>query len=468
MLPTRCDKGHLALSLIAIVAVSSYTTIAPVLPLEIDRHRIPEECVSLVFLALTIGSLVAPPLAARHFESIGTAKIMAYSMAGMSLMFWCLGHVFSVAAKITSNDSTEISSSADRMLAVGMLTFVQFFLGAFFSVIATGYYSLATLIFIEKESAMSSVETACGIGYIVGPIFGSALYDAMGYQYTNSTISFGLIMMAFFTFKCLAPHLQYDAPEFAVDELELDRMAQGGDAYYNSVDASEMESIMGRQSMNEHALQPSTMSLLRFPKMLIAALTICWIKVSWAFFEPLLAIRLDNFFHVGTREIGIIFSIASIAYVPMVYLSQYLPRHGIGRHRTIATSVMLTPVSVLLMGSNSFSVLILGAVLIGILQAPVWVHLLPWMQEESLKLFPDPDHKQCVNDLTASIYNSFMTLGQAVGYSIGPLMASQGFSQTTRMVALLIFFQSALFYFGTGEYDKRRNMDSTSSPLLSK
>ena len=129
---------------------------------------------------------------------------------------------------------------------------------------------------------------------------------------------------------------------------------------------------------------------------------------------------------------------------------------------------MLTPVSVLLMGSNSFSVLIWGAVLIGILQAPVWVHLLPWMQEESLKLFPDPDHKQRVNDLTASMYNSFMTLGQAVGYSIGPLMASQGFSQTTRMVALLIFFQSALFYFGTGEYDKRRNMDSTSSPLLSK
>ena len=177
MLPTRCDKGHLALSLIAIVAVSSYTTIAPILPLEIDRHRIPEECVSVVFLALTIGSLVAPPLAARHFESLGTAQVIAYSMAGMSLMFWCLGHVFNVAAKITSNDSTEISSSADRILAVGMLTFVQFFIGAFFSVIATGYYSLATLIFIEKESAMSSVETACGIGYIVGPIFGSALYQ---------------------------------------------------------------------------------------------------------------------------------------------------------------------------------------------------------------------------------------------------------------------------------------------------
>jgi MFS family permease len=458
MLPTPCDKGHLALSLIAIVAVSSYTTIAPVLPLEIDRHRIPEECVSLVFLALTVGSLVAPPLAARHFESIGTAKVMAYSMAGMSLMFWCLGHVFNVAAQITSNDSTDFSNSADRALTVGMLTFVQFFLGAFFSVIATGYYSIATLIFIEKESAMSSVEAACGIGYIVGPISGSALYDAMGYQFTNSTISLGMIVIAFLTFKCLAPHLQYEAPEFACDESELDRIVQGRVACYNSVDASEMESIIGLRSMNE---QPSAISLLRFPKMLLAALTMCWIKVSWAFFEPLLAIRLDNFFHVGTREIGFIFSIASITYVPTVYLSQYLPRHGIGRHRTIATSVMLTPLTVLLMGSNSFPVLILGVVLRGILQAPVWVHLLPWMQEESLKLFPDPDHKQCVNDLTASIYNSFMTLGQVVGYSIGPLMASRGFSQTTQMVALLIFFQSALFYFGTGEYDQRRKKDST-------
>ena len=261
--------------------------------------------------------------------------------------------------------------------------------------------------------------------------------------------------------------MQYDAPEFAADELELDRTAQGGVACYNSVDPSEMES-MGRQSMKEHALQPSAISLLRFPKMLFAALTMCWIKVSWAFFEPLLAIRLVNFFNVGTREIGIIFSIASIAYVPAVYLSQYLPRHGIGRHRTISTSVMLTPISVLLMGSNSFPVLILGAVLIGLLQAPVWIHLLPWMQEESLKLFPDPGHKQCVNDLTASIYNSFMTLGQVVGYSIGPLMVSQGFYQKTQMVALLVFFQSALFYFGTREYNHMIKRDSTSSPLLSK
>jgi MFS family permease len=461
MLPTRCNKGHLALSLIAIVALSSYTTVAPILPLEIVRHQISEECVSFVFLAQTVGSLISPPLVARHFETIGTAKVMAYSMAGMSLMFWFLGHVFNIAALITSNDSTEISS-ANHLYTVGMLTMVHFFIGAFFSVIATGYYSLATLIFDEKESAMSSVEAAVGIGYIVGPIFGSMLYDRMGYRYTYSTVSLGMLAMAFVTWKCLAPHLQYEAPKFSDDNVDLDSVARGGVLCYNSVDSFEMDSIAvdlfeissitGRQSMSGHAPQPSAISLLRFPKMLLAALTICCIKVSWAFFEPVLAIRLDNFFHVGTREIGMIFSLASISYVPAVYLSQYLPRHGIGRHRTIALSVVLTPIYVLLMGSNSFPVLIFGVLLCGIFQAPVWVHLLPWMQEESLKLFPDPDCKQCVNDLTASIYNTFMTLGQVVGYSIGPLMASQGFARSTQMVALLVFFQSILFFFGSGEY----------------
>jgi hypothetical protein len=113
---------------------------------------------------------------------------------------------------------------------------------------------------------------------------------------------------------------------------------------------------------------------------------------------------------------------------------------------------MLTPLAVLLVGSDSLAVLIVGVTLNGILPTPVWVHLLPWMQEEALKLFPDPNTSRCVNDLTATIYNSFLTLGQVVGYVTGPLLASRGFARTTQMVALLTFIQSLLFFFGAGGF----------------
>ena len=59
-------------------------------------------------------------------------------------------------------------------IVVALLTAIQFFLGAFYTVIMTGYYSLARLIFTKKESAMSSVKAAVGIGFIIRPIFSSS------------------------------------------------------------------------------------------------------------------------------------------------------------------------------------------------------------------------------------------------------------------------------------------------------
>ena len=104
-----------------------------------------------------------------------------------------------------------LSSSSYVVL---FLTMGQFSLGASMSAITTGYYSLATLLFVEREAAMSCIESAVGIGeysvckilcidklfvngtsnnspidlmifhkgYIIGPILGSVLYDHFGYE----------------------------------------------------------------------------------------------------------------------------------------------------------------------------------------------------------------------------------------------------------------------------------------------
>ncbi|KAL7542390.1 hypothetical protein ACHAXR_012031 [Thalassiosira sp. AJA248-18] len=477
MSPPRCDRLRLSLALIAIVSNASYTTIAPILPLEIDKYDISERGIALIFLAFSVGSSVAPPLVARHLESMGTFTVMSYSMVGMSLLFLCLGYIFDIAALLlSSNDhpaeeSTGATSSNHNILVAGLLILLQFFMGAFFSTITTGYYSLATFAFVEKESAMSYIEAGVGAGYILGPVLGSSvLYDEMGYKFSYSVISMCMMVMAFLTWKFFSIHKGSKTP---VDEVssDLEAPTSGFVKNYNSFDndflaaGSVRDRTIGQlEAMNidgHEKIAPTAISLLKFPKILFAATTIMWINVSWTFIEPLLAKRLNNHFHVGKKQIGLIFSLSNIIYVPTVFLVQYLPRHRRWRHWTISISTMLTPLAVLLIGSNAYSLVILGIILIGLLPTPVWIMLLPFMQDESTMLFPDTDLKRCVNDVTAGIYNSFMTLGQVVGYTIGPLMGSHGFAMTTQLVAVLIFLQSMLFYFCTKGNKPRTKRGST-------
>ena len=105
-------------------------------------------------------------------------------------------------------------------------------------------------------------------------------------------------------------------------------------------------------------------------------------------------------------------------------------------------------------------------ILLGLLPTPCWVQFLPWMQEQTSKLYPDPKVQPKTNDITASIYNSAMTIGQVVGYLLGPLLGSKGFTRMTHIVALLIICQGILFLFSTEEYcyksslrfNRRRNI----------
>ena len=485
----------LGLALIAIAANASYTTIAPILPLEVDKYHISEESVSIIFLAFTFGSLLAPAMFAHYFETIGRVNVISLSMVGMSFMFWCLGHVFGMSETMVAwNDNN--NPAYREMIVIGLIFIMQFFLGAFYSMITTGYYSLASLAFVEKAKVMSLVEASVGIGHIVGPIIGSVLYDERGYQYVYSFgVSLGMLIVALFTWKFLAPCFERAALDVAdaaaaVDgidnEVDVERfksfdcskreMTSDNDdddiVCSSSDDSSESEIITGYQSMNIHLQEQeapkklSAMSLLKYPTILLAALSICWVMVSFAFLEPLLAKHLDHF-HVGNKGIGFIFSLTSIVYIPATLLVQYLPS-SIGRHLTISIALLLTPMCVLLVGSSSLPVVIFGIGLLGFLPAPVWVLSLPLMQDESLKLSSHEDTRLHVNDLIASIYNSFMTLGKVLGYVLGSLGGGgeEGFTRTAQTVALLIFLQTLLFYFGARE-QKRERMPSSSSPSKS-
>jgi predicted MFS family arabinose efflux permease len=110
---------------------------------------------------------------------------------------------------------------------------------------------------------------------------------------------------------------------------------------------------------------------------------------------------------------------------------------------------------VLLIGTNSLSSITLGILMLGFFPTPLWIFLLPSMQEDCSNIFANQCQKRRLNDLTAGIYNFFITLGQIVGYIIGPLANQRyGATTTSQMVAAFIFLQFFVYYFGVAMSDR--------------
>jgi MFS family permease len=308
------------------------------------------------------------------------------------------------------------------------------------------------------------------VGYIIGPILGSMLYDHLGYRYAYRGVSLVLILMSFVTRKFLMKHLMHknhEDGEFAIEleyqdplvnsncdnmQIEQSLKARHETPKNSDFECEKMEAQQERNyndSMKSKSY-PTTVNLLRHTKITCAAMTILWISASWSFLEPILAKRLLTF-NLGKREIGVMFALSNLVYVPTAFCIQYVPMRYIEKHTIIAISIILTPIGVLLVGVNSLSMLTLGILFMGFFPTPVWIMLLPSMQEDASTLFSNQDQKRCVNDLTAGIYNLFITLGQIVGYIIGPLVnQSYGVETTTRIVAGFIFVQLIVYCFGVG------------------
>ena len=411
-------------------------------------------------------------------------KIMSIAMIVMALALYCLGSIFHfynswmVWQPEEGDGVTEEKSDNNNHLLIGLICTTQFCIGGLLSIITTGYYASATLIRTSNpDRAISFLETAVGIGYILGPLIGSWIYDEMGYAHVYRVASAIMVLLGVVTFKCMSPLFTAKKVVGGVEDDECYGMERATKDVFTDEESSfnlikDFESrLESEDHMNNHCHErqplltgrdvtittlpsptnsPTITHLLKQPRILISAMCITWVNVAWTFVEPLLANRLDSFFHVGKKEIGVIFSLSNMTYVPAVFLLQFAFVSSNMRRRRliILLSIATTPVAVLLIGSSYIQCLTLGVSLLGLLPTPVWIMLLPSMQKDALDIYPDSGHRRVSNDLTAGIYNSFMILGQVVGYMIGPAFnVTVGFKTTTWIVSGLIFAQAFLYYY---------------------
>ncbi|KAL7457215.1 LOW QUALITY PROTEIN: hypothetical protein ACHAWC_008725 [Mediolabrus comicus] len=496
------NKKILSLVFITILTNASYATIAPILPLELSRYYYNnifqgsnnddennEVYMSLIFLCFSLGSIVTPPLVSRHFETScgGTLRIMSIAMIGMAVLFYCLGSVFRVYTSWTMDDNDtdeeEVNSSSSVVvsnnLLISLICTTQFCIGGFLSIVTTGYYSTATLIRTSNpDRIISYIESAVGTGYILGPVIGSYLYDELGYEYVYRLVSMVMIVLGLVTMKFISPlftearkvnvddscdFYSEDAANIFEEEYEASqhfllvavesRLEKGRQSKENNKHNNERQPLltmsMDVESKVTTDAKPTIIHLLKHPRILFSVLCITWSNVSWTFVEPILATRLDTYFHLGKKEIGFIFSLSNFVYIPSAFLLQFALVGSRKRRLVIFLSTAITPLAVMLVGSTSIHWLIIGILLLGLLPTPVFVMLLPSMQEDALAVYQD-NVRYCrmANDLTAGMFNSFLSLGQVLGYCLGPtLNAMVGFSTTTWAVASLIMMQAISYYY---------------------
>ncbi|KAL7512913.1 hypothetical protein ACHAXN_010147 [Cyclotella atomus] len=336
---TDQQRSVLSLSLITLISNASFSTIAPILPLECDAYQISEQWLSLIFLAYPVGFCVAAPLIAKWFEVVGTVQIMIWGMRSVGSIFLCMSFVFSF--------------DAPSHLRIALLTMGQFSLGASMSTVSTGYYSLATLICSDQEKAMSYIESAVGLGYITGAILGSMMYEWLGYELAYRGVAFVMFVMSLGASNFLMKYLTCKSDkEIDFFDVEVPRDVVLASTNNTQVDGHiddqqdsitqlsdkstfciEKDSNMLRIDQQEQIVCNKTIlttcSLLHHAKITSAGMSILWISASWSFLEPILAKRLLQF-SLGKREIGVMFALSNIIYVPTAFFIQYIPkRYGI-------------------------------------------------------------------------------------------------------------------------------------------
>eukprot|EP00956_Cyclotella_meneghiniana_P006388 scaffold8372_cov76-Cyclotella_meneghiniana.AAC.4 len=228
---------------------------------------------------------------------MGTVHVMTVGLAMVGLLFFCMSFAFGV--------------QSSNVLVV-FLTIGQFSLGASMSAITTGYYSLTSVLFVNVEAAMSYIESSVGLG---------------AYRGVSSVV----LLMAVITRRCFVKHLNCTNcnEEFELDQVDLEiqdvQKDYENDAQVNAsnrrnckksnklcnndIDTANFEE---RDELNPCDTPiPTTLTLLRQPKITCSALTILWISASWCFLEPILAKRLVQF-DLGKLGIGVMCQLVTI------------------------------------------------------------------------------------------------------------------------------------------------------------
>ena len=192
------------------------------------------------------------------------------------------------------------------------------------------------------------VEAMTGLGLIVGPIVGSALYSFFGYSNTFYIYGSFLVFLAC-VIKCNFPEKSNNDDRLSdIKSLLLEG--------YSNADVS--QPIVYQTSMvvdldsikEEPVVQVGYCALLKEARFTLAALSSALCYFTYSFMEPILAQRLVEF-NLTQLQIGSFFAIWPLFYIPASIAVQFVP-HYVEKRVTIILSAIMSGVAFIFVGPS--------------------------------------------------------------------------------------------------------------------
>ena len=167
------------------------------------------------------------------------------------------------------------------------------------------------------------VEALTGLGLIVGPVIGSALYSLLGYAHTF------FVFGSFLVFLSFVIKLNFPEDEEIVTNNDDDRF-MGSNVYddlssfRNEVTPTKQNNKKLNDEIDSSMNKVSMCSLLCSGRYTFAALSSALCYFNYSFMEPILAERLVDF-DLSSMQIGLFFAIFATFYIPASVLVCLIP-----------------------------------------------------------------------------------------------------------------------------------------------
>ena len=179
---------------------------------------------------------------------------------------------------------------------------------------------------------MAVLETAVGIGMVSGPVLGTILYNILGFS--------PIFFIQGVLFMLVSPLLYCCIPAIVDQRDEHDVLVE---------EPHEHEILLIEQA-EKHTTKLTYTNMLKQPRVLFAALAAMLVNAMWACFEPVLAIRIDEF-HLSPVYIGIFFACGPVSYL-IVGIIFALTAHKFSTKGVMILCALLCAISCIIAGPS--------------------------------------------------------------------------------------------------------------------
>lgn len=366
----------------------------------------------------SVAVIIISPLVGRALTSIGRKVILVGGLLLMGLAMIGFG-----ASDYSPNQTWF------RILVF----FFRFLQGAASCSIQTTSYAVISMTFPnEQEKYIALMQTAIGIGLMLGPVMGTLLYVVFGFSYTFFLIG---VVFLFLTFA-----LSFLIP--------------------NSIDKKDsFETLVERRiSMYEENVAPQSVQPISFCKLIcttrftLAGMAGMMAVFMLCYMEPVLAFRLEEL-NVEPFYQGTFFSIQPVSFVilsfTITWFTDIFANRGL-----LMIGALLSGLNMFLVGpshylSNSVNIMGLGQLGVGAFGLFLMVPAIPEMIVSASEIYPKRIIE--ITDMSAGIFNTCLGIGMIVAPIYGSNMTKVYDFRNCSDIVGYILLAYTLLYFLLGE-----------------